>query len=46
MDRVGGYGDYLLLSQDARAHDLVELAVEGEAGARLMAARQQEAWGG
>lgn len=33
MDRVGGYGDLLLLEADARAYDLVVIALRGEAEA-------------
>lgn len=33
MDRVGGYASYLALLQDARAYDLVVVAIKGEADA-------------
>lgn len=33
MDRAGGYGDYLMLQEDARAYEDVLLVLEGESEA-------------
>lgn len=41
MDRVGGYLDYLALLQDARAYELVIVALNGEAEAAEI--RRQQA---
>ena len=45
MDRVGGYGDLLLLEQDARAYDLVVIALLGEGEARWIREQEAKAYG-
>lgn len=43
MDRVGGFGDYLLLAEDARAFEDVLIAIAGEGEARRIAKLEREA---
>lgn len=42
MDRVGGYASYLALRQDARAYDLVRVAIRGEADAEKVQRMERE----
>lgn len=40
MDRVGGYLGYLALAEDARAYELVLLALKGEREAEWLRSKQ------
>lgn len=42
MDRVGGYASYLALTQDARAYELVTVAMKGERDAARLQKLQGE----
>ncbi len=46
MKYVGGYGDYLLLLEDARALEDVQIAIAGQGDAAAMKALTAKAKGG